>query len=290
MYLTLESELMPVAKEIKCITGVCCRARSENIAHLWQKIALKTASAWSVWNPCLTVSIAKAFMFLFLLEKDFIYFEINPRLPKCAVCFQAQHMRAVHRGHIVEGLGERMLFRSWARAAKEPACDQPQGSRGAAVLDWYSVCYFCKDFEREDIWAGQSYCSTGPRAMGAMCLVHQRTSCQAVPGTRDHRVGEKLKHSPAQVVLCCGGWLQGWNRMRESQPEQVKPNRALFCMGLVWFACRRQDFRACIRREGRIVCRWCRLAFKPNWVLIVPSEDLSLDVFIGVDRYRALVH
>jgi len=51
-------------------------------------------------------------MFLFLLEKDFIYFEINPRLPKCTICFQAEHVRAVPWGHIVEGLGERTLFRS----------------------------------------------------------------------------------------------------------------------------------------------------------------------------------
>lgn len=94
--------------------------------------------------------------------KDLIYFEINPRLPKCTVCFQAQHMRAVHRGHIAQELGERVLFRSWDRIAKESVCDQPHGSRGATVLGWYCVCYFCKDFEREDIWAAQSYCILGP--------------------------------------------------------------------------------------------------------------------------------
>lgn len=130
MYLTLENDLMPVAKEIKYITGVCCGAWSENIACLWQRIALKTASAWSVWNPCLTVSITKTLMFLFLLEKDFIYFEINPMLPKCTVCFQAQHTRAVHQGHIAEGSGECSFFGLWARLAKESAWDQPHGSRG----------------------------------------------------------------------------------------------------------------------------------------------------------------
>lgn len=181
MYLTLENELMPVAKEIKYITGVCCGVGSENIARLWQKIALKTASAWSVWNPCLAVSITKAFKFLFLLEKDLIYFEINPRLPKCSVCCQAQHMRAVRRGRIAEELGEWTLFRSWARIAKESACDQPPGSRWA-VLGWYSEYPPAKGFERGDVWAAQWYCSTGhgfSPALGSGCREQAVKLCLA---------------------------------------------------------------------------------------------------------------
>lgn len=69
-------------------------------------------------------------MFLCLLEKDFIYFEINPRLPKCTVCFQVQHMRAVPQGHIAEGFRER-CFQCEPRS---PACNQLHGSRGATVL------------------------------------------------------------------------------------------------------------------------------------------------------------
>lgn len=99
-----------------------------------------------------------------------------------------------------------------------------------------------------------------PWDMGAVSLAHQRMSCQAGPGTGDPGIGEKLKHPPAQVVLCCSGWLQGWNGMRESQPEQVKPSRSLFGMGLVWLVCRRQDFRACIVHEGGIAFIWCLLA------------------------------
>lgn len=200
---------MPVAKEIKYITGVCCGAGSECIAHLWQKIALKTASAWSVWNPCLIVSITKAFMLLFLLEKDFIYFEINPRLPNCTVCFQSQHMRALHRGHIVEGLGEHTLLRSWARIAKESTCDQPQGSRGAA-----SVRLIQHALILQGLWMWGYLGSTvtlhyramappQPWAMGAVSLVHWRTSCQAMPGTRDHRMG-------CEALPCTGGAVLRW--------------------------------------------------------------------------------
>lgn len=52
--------------------------------------------------------------------------------------------------------------------------------------------------------------------------------------------------STAPRTWCCGGGLRGWNQMRGSRPQQEKPNRSLFCMGLIWFACGRQDFRACI--------------------------------------------
>jgi len=101
-------------------------------------------------------------------------------------------------------------------------------------------------------------------ALGDGCRVpsapeDELSGCAWHKGSQD---GEKLKQSPAQVVLCCGGSLQGWNRVEESQPEQVKPHRSLFCMGLVWFACKRQDCRACIKHEGRIVFIRCLLAFR----------------------------
>lgn len=227
MYLTLENDLMPLAKEIKCITGVCCGAWSENIACLWQRSALKTASAWSVWNPCLTVSITKTLMFLFLLEKDFIYFEINPRLPKCTVCFQAQHMRAAHQGHIAEGSGEHSFFGSWATLAKESAWNQPHGSRG---LQGFGM------------WGH----------LGCTAVLQCRAMAPPQPrGTRDS----------AQVVLCCTGGLQGYGRMR-SQCDWVKPKRPLFPMGLIWFACSRQDIRTCVMHEGRVMFVWCPLAFR----------------------------
>lgn len=165
MYLTLENDLMPLAKEIKYITGVCCGVWSENIACLWQRSALKSASAWSVWNPCLTVSITKTLMFLFLLEKDFIYFEINPRLPKCTVCLQAQHTRAVHQGHIAEGSGEYSFFEWWATLAKESAWDEPHGAED------------CKDLE-----CGDMACSARPWLLpspGAPGILH-RWCCAAL--------------------------------------------------------------------------------------------------------------
>lgn len=67
-------------------------------------------------------------MFLFLLEKDFIYFEISPRLPKCTICFQAENMRPVHWHLILEGLENITWFRSWARIVKESACEHLHGS------------------------------------------------------------------------------------------------------------------------------------------------------------------
>lgn len=134
------------------------RVGSENIPHLWQKIALKIASAWSVWSPCLTVSITKALMFLFLLEKDFICFEINPRFPKCTVCFQAQHMRPMHWGHFVEGLEECTWFRSWSSIAKETACDSPM----AAEEPQCSTDLVCPTSARNFNMGMLECCSTWP--------------------------------------------------------------------------------------------------------------------------------
>lgn len=217
---------MPLAKEIYhrgLLRGDC-----ENIACLWQGIALKTASAWSVWNPYLTVSITKTLMFLFLLEKDFIYFEINPRIPKCTVCFQAQHTRAVRQGHIAEGSEEYSFFGLWTRLANESAWDQPHGSRGLQGLG---------------MWG----------RLGSTAVLQCRAMSPPLPrGSRD----------PAQVVLCCTGGLQGWGRMGRSQCDRVKPNRPLFPMGLIWFAFRRQDFRTCVMREGGVIFVWCYLAFR----------------------------
>lgn len=163
------------------------RAWSENIACLWQRIALKTASAWSVWNPCLTVSITKTLMFLFLLEKDFIYFEINPRLPKCTVCFQAQRTRAVHQGHIAEGSGECSFFGSWARLAKESAWDQPHGSRG--TLRTWNV----GTFGQHSCTAVQGHGSSP--APGARGILHRWCCaalghCRAALGWRDLSVNK----------------------------------------------------------------------------------------------------
>lgn len=218
---------MPVAKEIKYITGVCCGVWSENIACLWQRIALKTASAWSVWNPCLTVSITKTLMFLFLLEKDFIYFEINLRLPKCTVCFQAQHTRAVHQGHIAEG-SECSFLGLWARLAKESAWDQPCGSRGLQGFGMWG------HLGSTAVLQCRAMAPPQPRAPGVL----HRWCCAAL------------------------GEPQGCGCMRRSQCEPVKPNRSLFSMGLIWFACRGQDFGTCVMPEGRVIFVWWPLAFR----------------------------
>lgn len=253
MYLTLENDFMPLAKEIKYITGVCCRVWSENIACLWQKSALKTASAWSVWNPCLTVSITKTLMFLFLLEKDFIYFEINPRLPKCTVCFQAQHTRAVHQGHIAEESGEYSFLGSWGALAKESAWDQPHGSRGLQALG---------------MWGHLNSAAV--------------LQCMAPPqprGTRD----------PAQVVLSCPGGLQGCSGMRRSQCDRVKlPSISCGAHLLCMLKAGHKDLCYAWRQSNTCMMPSCFQIC--NSVLITPSVDLRLDVFTGVDHYRGLVH
>lgn len=199
MYLTLENELMPVAKEIKYITGVCCRAGSENVARLWQKIALKTPSAWSVWNPCLTVSITKAFMLLFLLEKDFIYFEINPRLPKRTVW---SHCRGVRRTYVMQVVSQDSQgVRAWAAPAW-------RRSRGVSLIQPVLILpglrmrrgYLASAVMLQYVAAA----SPQPRAMGAACLPHRRARCWAVPGTRDRGMGSMLKRCPARGMLRWG--------------------------------------------------------------------------------------
>lgn len=88
-----------------------------------------------------------------------------------------------------------------------------------------------KDLECRDIWPAQLYCSAGPWLL------------PSPRGTRD----------TAQVVLCCTGALQGCSWMARPQCEQVKPNRSSLPRRHIWFACRRQDFRTCIRHEGRVI-------------------------------------
>lgn len=215
MYLTLENDMMALAKEIKYITGVCCGAWSENIACLWQRIALKTASAWSVWNPCVTVSITKTLHSCFFWKRTSSILKEIQGFPNVLFAFRPSTRElcirvTLQRGHEnVHSLGH------------EPG--------------------YCKDSECGDIWAAQLSCNgAGPWFLpspGAPGVLH-RWCCAALGFCR-------------AVV--------GWGDLSVTE---WKPSGSLFPMGLIWFACRRQDVRTCIMHEGRVISVWCPLAFR----------------------------
>lgn len=218
---------MPVAKEIKYITGVCCGAWSENIACLWQRIALKTASAWSVWNMShcfhykdfnVPVSFGKGLHLLWNKSKA-------PQM-YCLLSGPA-HESCASRSHC---RGIRIMFILWVMSqVSQGVCMGPTPWQQRSARTW-NVGTF-----------GQHSC---PAVQG-----HGSSPAQM---TRD----------PAQVVLCCAGGPQGCGRMRRSQYDAVKPSRSVFPMGLIWFACRRQDFKTCAMHECRVIFVWCPLAFR----------------------------